>query len=55
MKADGIDERILKDTKNERQQLQCLLKLTVSVTSLLSVSLFQSDRGQDEERLCVWL
>lgn len=50
MKADGIDERILKDTKTGRQ-LHCLLMLTVSVTPLLSIPLFQSDREGDEERI----
>lgn len=52
MKGDGIDERILKDTKKKRQ-LQCLLLQTVSVISLLSAFLIQSDWGENEERL--WL
>lgn len=57
MKGDGTDERILRDIKKERQP-QCLLMLTVSVIPLLSASLFQSDREEDEERLCmaeIWL
>lgn len=48
MKADGIDERILKHTKKGRR-LRCLLMLTLSVTSLLRASLFQSDRGREEK------
>lgn len=48
MKGDGIDERILKHTK-KRRQLRCLLMLTLSVTSLLRASLFQSDWGREKK------